>query len=391
MALLDGLDRVPWSRLGHAYGAATDVPPLLRALVDPDQASASLRAEAARHGRSVFDEVVWQLYGNVFHQGSVYTASARTVPFFLEILRDGPARPELQCFILEYLTSLAVGYPDDTFPDRIDPEAGFAAADGFDVESAAAHGDDERAVVAWHRDTYLAVEQGAPELLRFLDVDDDDLAILAMAALTWFPRCADLTGPALLRSARDHRGLRRGTAIAAAAHLGAHGTAELAAELLSDADPLVAVHAASALVLMEGQALPARAFAVLTAPLGEVADTPTPLTGTVATLVARCLTRVPSALLDDAVDALIRQLVETPNDARLAQAASLLALLFPDGEAPSEVEDLSRLQARGLRALAEHGPFEVTGGTSGNFALLLGRYDLPSKRAKLTAWLKEHE
>jgi hypothetical protein len=36
MALLDGLDRIAWSRLHHAYGPATDVPALLRALVFPE-------------------------------------------------------------------------------------------------------------------------------------------------------------------------------------------------------------------------------------------------------------------------------------------------------------------------------------------------------------------
>ncbi len=41
--MLDGLDDVPWDRLHHAYGAASDVPGLLRELAAP----------ASRRGSSV--------------------------------------------------------------------------------------------------------------------------------------------------------------------------------------------------------------------------------------------------------------------------------------------------------------------------------------------------
>jgi hypothetical protein len=53
--MLDGLDRVNWARLNHAYGSAADVPGHIRALRSAD---ASQRADA-----------LWQLYGNIFHQG----------------------------------------------------------------------------------------------------------------------------------------------------------------------------------------------------------------------------------------------------------------------------------------------------------------------------------
>lgn len=53
VALLDGLDDIDWSRLHHAYGAASDVPDLRRALVDPAAASPALRKAAAAHGHEV--------------------------------------------------------------------------------------------------------------------------------------------------------------------------------------------------------------------------------------------------------------------------------------------------------------------------------------------------
>ena len=36
IALLDGLDDVPWSKLQYAYGPATDVPVLLRDVAEGD-------------------------------------------------------------------------------------------------------------------------------------------------------------------------------------------------------------------------------------------------------------------------------------------------------------------------------------------------------------------
>lgn len=60
---MQGLDDIPWSTLHHAYGTAEDVPELLRQLqtADPD-----VRNE---------DSPLWQLFGNIWHQGTVYEAT----------------------------------------------------------------------------------------------------------------------------------------------------------------------------------------------------------------------------------------------------------------------------------------------------------------------------
>jgi hypothetical protein len=72
--MLEGLDDIQWSSLGHAYGSATDVPQLLRDLA---QRNAEVREEARDH-----------LYGNLWHQGSVYEATAYAVPFLVELVRE---------------------------------------------------------------------------------------------------------------------------------------------------------------------------------------------------------------------------------------------------------------------------------------------------------------
>ncbi|MEV0777394.1 hypothetical protein [Streptomyces sp. NPDC050428] len=61
------LDAQPWAEREHAYGSAEDVPDQLRALASDD-------AETA-------EEALYELYGNIIHQGSVYEATAHAVPY----------------------------------------------------------------------------------------------------------------------------------------------------------------------------------------------------------------------------------------------------------------------------------------------------------------------
>ncbi|MGE0791864.1 MAG: hypothetical protein AB7S26_39690 [Sandaracinaceae bacterium] len=72
--MLEGLDEVAWDDLGHAYGSAGDVPDTLRRLAEGDDAALS------------------ELFGNIWHQGTVYEATAYAVPFLIEILdaKDAP-------------------------------------------------------------------------------------------------------------------------------------------------------------------------------------------------------------------------------------------------------------------------------------------------------------
>ena len=72
--MLDRLDLVPWNQLSHAYGSAEGVPHLLRALTSKDD--------------SKREEALSELFGNIWHQGTVYEATAYAVPFLIEIAVD---------------------------------------------------------------------------------------------------------------------------------------------------------------------------------------------------------------------------------------------------------------------------------------------------------------
>jgi hypothetical protein len=70
--MLEGLNKIEWSKLTHAYVEASDVPNLLRQLAS----GAVEERESARH----------VLHGNIWHQGTDYEATACAIPFLIELL-----------------------------------------------------------------------------------------------------------------------------------------------------------------------------------------------------------------------------------------------------------------------------------------------------------------
>ncbi|MEU5638794.1 HEAT repeat domain-containing protein [Streptomyces milbemycinicus] len=81
------IEDVDWASLKHAYGAATDVPGILGALRSADVED--------RNG------AFYDMYGSLCHQGSVYEATAATIPFLVDILLEPgyPDREDLLSFL----------------------------------------------------------------------------------------------------------------------------------------------------------------------------------------------------------------------------------------------------------------------------------------------------
>lgn len=80
------LHHVPWHELTHAYGSAEDVPDQIRALYAADE-------EAA-------DEALYELFGNIHHQGTVYEASAPAVPFLAHAATHVPPARRAESLML---------------------------------------------------------------------------------------------------------------------------------------------------------------------------------------------------------------------------------------------------------------------------------------------------
>jgi hypothetical protein len=77
--VLEGIDKINWSTLHHAYGEASDFPVLLLATFSSNERDRKF---------------AWELlFGTIWHQGTVYEASAYAVPFLLKVL-ESPETPD---------------------------------------------------------------------------------------------------------------------------------------------------------------------------------------------------------------------------------------------------------------------------------------------------------
>jgi hypothetical protein len=64
----------------------------------------------------VRERALWNFYGNIFHQGTCYQATAYAVPFLLEMLADKDT-PDQK--LMELLGSIAVGYDEQWLPNTM--------------------------------------------------------------------------------------------------------------------------------------------------------------------------------------------------------------------------------------------------------------------------------
>ncbi|WP_093864493.1 hypothetical protein [Streptomyces sp. TLI_053] len=127
---LDGLDALSWSSHSHAYGSAEDLPDMLRALAGAD-------AGAAR-------EALSELYGSVLHQGTVYDASAVTVPFLAGLAAAGHRAAD----VLRLLGGMAASEDEhEVEPGTV--RAAVAARLPLLLPLLAAAGTDVRRAAAW--------------------------------------------------------------------------------------------------------------------------------------------------------------------------------------------------------------------------------------------------
>lgn len=90
-------DDVDWSALRHAYGPATDLPDLIRA-------AGSVDADAR-------NRAIYELWGTVWHQGTVYQATPAAVPYLAEVASDRRLPDADRWQLLWMLGEIALGSP----------------------------------------------------------------------------------------------------------------------------------------------------------------------------------------------------------------------------------------------------------------------------------------
>jgi hypothetical protein len=197
--MLRGLDGPTWGALDHAYGPADDIPEVIRA-------AASSSADAA-------EAAVDELFGSIFHQGTVYSASVAAVPFIAELA----VAPKVHHrSLLVYLL-------------------------GAMADPAEAYGTEVAEVRA-------AVTAEVPRLLPLLADPDPEVRENAAYLLA---HCPDMAEPVVAdlrdRLAIEDVPLVRASLLAALGHLDPTGCAGLLSAAVGDSHP--AVRAAAALVI----------------------------------------------------------------------------------------------------------------------------------------------
>jgi hypothetical protein len=99
--MLEGLDSFDWPTLSHAYGSARDVPALLRTI--------------SNGGRDA-STAIYELFGNIWHQGTVYEATAPAVPFIGELARSTTVAESDRVQLMMLLFVIARGRSDEDGP-----------------------------------------------------------------------------------------------------------------------------------------------------------------------------------------------------------------------------------------------------------------------------------
>ena len=221
--MLDELDDVAWDRLTHAYGAAADVPGILREVAAGD------------------DDALSELYGNIWHQGTVYEATAYAVPFLVELLdADGTDTAGL----LGLLSAIADGasYLDVHESRQTVEDAG---------EEMRRRLDDE---LRWVRAARAAVAEGAPVYLRLLADGDEDVRAWAANVIGVAVSSGDEAAAAIpARVGAEGSAFVRASLILAAGALDAADDGHVRAWL---DDPAPEPRLAAALVAVRGDGAP---------------------------------------------------------------------------------------------------------------------------------------
>lgn len=157
--MLEGLSSIDWDSLKHAYGPAGDVPEAIRDLASDD---AQVRNEASH-----------ELFGNIYHQGTVYEATAHAVPFLIELA--GEQRIPDREHVLALLAEISIG---GSYLDA--HQIGERNADQREDSAFEARLERE---IGWARDARIAVAAGVATYRACLSDSDPKVRLYAAYAI----------------------------------------------------------------------------------------------------------------------------------------------------------------------------------------------------------------
>ena len=150
---LTGINSIDWQSLKHAHGAANNIPALLHAALSQEEYDREFAFAL--------------LFETVIHQGSVYEATAHTVPFLFQMLQS-PSTPD-KTTVAFLLACLANGKP----------------------------GTNKEPKYQWVNATRKAVGKRLELLYPFLEHPEPDVRAAVAIALSLYPEFSQETIPLL--------------------------------------------------------------------------------------------------------------------------------------------------------------------------------------------------
>ncbi|GAB4581246.1 MAG: hypothetical protein Fur0022_39930 [Anaerolineales bacterium] len=172
--MLEKLNTVNWSELTHAFGEASDLPVLIRAL-----------ASEKAHER---EEALSVLFTNIWHHGVVFEASAYVVPFLAELAQNPDVADRNELLVL--LAHLATGNSLLEVHEQIE---GPEALENPELKAQLAR---ER---QWVLRTRQTVHKFVPAYVRLLEDPNPDVRAASAYLLACFRGEARKIAPIILR------------------------------------------------------------------------------------------------------------------------------------------------------------------------------------------------
>jgi HEAT repeat protein len=385
--MLEKLDSIAWSQLTHAYGPATDVPAQIRNLTSADKGER--------------ENALWELCGNIFHQGTRYQSTPHAVPFLYELIAspETPDRHE----IVYLLVNLALGYEEYYLPGGLDAvsfrrslEESDSQISPSDREKCDKYGFGSRVDL----DCYDSVQKGVPVLIELLTDGDERLRCAATYALAWFPENARESIPAIRQClANTSDEIEMANALIAYGLLtrnsqSAVNESELH-DFLSHASLIVRVAAAIALArdpltddIIEILVAAILATEELQSPGDDIRFNAGDLAGYASLVLASGGARA----RDKIIPALCEVLKSVNKYQSLDVTRSLLRLIVAGRTTPikdTPAATLDPLELYALRAIATHGGWKISGYLHVNYSDLVREYGLPDSQESLIEYLSQ--
>jgi hypothetical protein len=154
---LDDLDKVDWTSVSHAYGLATDVPDTLRKLTSPDD--------------EILDEALEHLFSSIWHQDTVYSATAFAVTFLVQLLTEAKVGGRTKYQLITLLREISRGSGYFIVHYELDPQWSdqYLASEGTNIER------QRQQEMNWVRAAREAVIEGVPTYLTLLRTAGDEV------------------------------------------------------------------------------------------------------------------------------------------------------------------------------------------------------------------------